>query len=85
LQAGIHLVGDAIIGGDMPKTAFAANNRAGACAAAIAAILAGKVPAKPQFANTCYVHLAADDAWRNAAKFEPVAGGSRACMPTSAA
>jgi sulfide dehydrogenase [flavocytochrome c] flavoprotein chain len=74
LQAGIHLVGDAIIGGDMPKTAFAANSQAQACAVAIAAILAGKVPAKPPLANTCYVHVAADDAWRNAAQFEPVAG-----------
>jgi sulfide dehydrogenase [flavocytochrome c] flavoprotein chain len=74
LQPGIHLVGDAIIGGDMPKTAFAAKSQAQACAIAIAAILAGQVPPTPRLANTCYVHLAADDAWRNASQFEPIAG-----------
>ncbi len=74
LQPGIHLVGDAIIGGDMPKTAFAANSQAKACAIAIAAAFAGKAVATPRLANTCYVHLAADDAWRNASEFELVSG-----------
>jgi sulfide dehydrogenase [flavocytochrome c] flavoprotein subunit len=74
LQPGIHLVGDAIIGGEMPKTAFAANSQAKACAVTIAAILAGQVPATTHLANTCYVHVAADDAWRNASQFEPIAG-----------
>ena len=41
LQPDIHLVGDAIIGGDMPKSAFSANSQAKACAFAIAAALTG--------------------------------------------
>ncbi|WP_315832688.1 FAD-dependent oxidoreductase [Bradyrhizobium prioriisuperbiae] len=74
IQPDIHLIGDAIIGGDMPKTAFAANSQAKACAAAIAAAMAGKTLSTPHLVNTCYAHLAADDAWRNASEFEPVAG-----------
>ena len=74
LQPGIHLVGDAIIGGDMPKTAFAANSQAKACAIAIAASFADKAAATMRLANTCYVHLATDDAWRNASEFEPASG-----------
>src|SRR5438094_1889982 len=34
LQAGIHVIGDAAIAGAMPKSAFAANSQAKACAAA---------------------------------------------------
>jgi sulfide dehydrogenase [flavocytochrome c] flavoprotein chain len=74
LQPGIHLVGDAIIGGDMPKTAFAANSQAKACAIAIATSFADKAAATPRLANTCYVHLTTDDAWRNASEFEPASG-----------
>jgi len=78
LQPAIHVVGDAIIGGDMPKTAFGASSQAKACAVAIAAAFAGKETAMPLLTNTCYVHLTADDAWRNASQFEPVAGRIKA-------
>ena len=37
LQRGIHIVGDATSGGDMPKSAFLANSQAKVCAFAIAA------------------------------------------------
>jgi sulfide dehydrogenase [flavocytochrome c] flavoprotein subunit len=78
LQPAIHVVGDAIIGGDMPKTAFGASSQAKACAIAIAAAFAGKETATPRLSNTCYVHLTADEAWRNASQFEPVAGRIKA-------
>jgi NADPH-dependent 2,4-dienoyl-CoA reductase/sulfur reductase-like enzyme len=54
LQPGIHIVGDAAIGGAMPKSAFSANAQAKACAAAVAALLREREPAQPKLINTCY-------------------------------
>jgi sulfide dehydrogenase [flavocytochrome c] flavoprotein subunit len=42
LQPNIHVIGDAAIAGAMPKSAFAANSQAKACAAAVAMLLHGK-------------------------------------------
>ena len=50
----IHVLGDAIIAGGMPKSAFAANAQAKVCAAAIAKLLAGEPPSQPKLINTCY-------------------------------
>ena len=47
LQPNIHVIGDAAIAGAMPRSASAANSQAKICAAAIAALLAGKTPAAP--------------------------------------
>ena len=74
LQPGIHLVGDAIIGGDMPKSAFLANSQAKVCAFAIAAALTGSARFAPHLFNTCYTFLAADDAVSDAIGFEPDGG-----------
>ncbi|MBC7584813.1 MAG: NAD(P)/FAD-dependent oxidoreductase, partial [Tardiphaga sp.] len=41
LVPNIHVIGDACIGGGMPKSAFTANAQAKACAAAVVALLAG--------------------------------------------
>jgi sulfide dehydrogenase [flavocytochrome c] flavoprotein chain len=69
LQRGIHLVGDAIIAGDMPKSAFAANSQAKACAFAIAAALTGADSPRPFLFNTCFTVLAPDDAVSDAISF----------------
>jgi sulfide dehydrogenase [flavocytochrome c] flavoprotein chain len=50
----IHVLGDAIIAGAMPKSAFAANAQAKVCAAAIVKLLAGEPPSQPKLINTCY-------------------------------
>ena len=71
LQPDIHLVGDAIIGGDMPKSAFSANSQAKACAFAIAAALTGSPRFPPHLFNSCYTFLAPDDAFTNALNFKP--------------
>ena len=47
LQPNIHVIGDAAIAGAMPRSASAAHSQAQICAAAIAALLAGKPPAAP--------------------------------------
>lgn len=54
LVPNIHVLGDAIIAGAMPKSAFAANAQAKVCAAAIARLLSGQTPTAPKLLNTCY-------------------------------
>lgn len=54
LQKNIHVIGDACIGGAMPKSAYSANSQAKVCAAAIIASLRGEDPAEPAYTNTCY-------------------------------
>ncbi|AFL54182.1 sulfide dehydrogenase [flavocytochrome c] flavoprotein subunit [Sinorhizobium fredii] len=74
LQPGIHVVGDSIIGGDMPKSAFSANSQAKACAFAIAASLTGSRQFPPHLFNSCYTFLAPHDAFTNALTFVPEGG-----------
>ena len=54
LVPGIHVIGDAIIGGAMPKAAFAAGEHARACAAAIVASLRGTAFTPMRLENICY-------------------------------
>lgn len=77
LQPDIHVVGDAVMAGDMPKSAFSANSQAKACAFGIAASLTGSLRPMPHLFNTCYTFLTPDDAWSNAISFRPVAGAIR--------
>jgi sulfide dehydrogenase [flavocytochrome c] flavoprotein chain len=51
---GVHVIGDACIAGDMPKSGYAANSQAKVAAAAVVALLAGKEPGVPSYLNTCY-------------------------------
>jgi NADPH-dependent 2,4-dienoyl-CoA reductase/sulfur reductase-like enzyme len=54
LAQNVHVIGDACIAGAMPKSASAAFSQARQCAAAIAALLAGRAPAAPNFDSVCY-------------------------------
>lgn len=74
LVPGIHVVGDAAIGGAMPKSAFAANAQAKACAGAIAALLRGEAPAEPRLINTCYSLVAPDYGISIAGVYRPATG-----------
>jgi len=74
LQPGIHLVGDAINPGEMPKSAFAANSQAKVCAMAVAAALTGSRRFEPRFFNTCWSFLSPDDAVRVGASYGVVDG-----------
>lgn len=60
LVPGIHVVGDAAIGGAMPKSAFTANAQAKVCAGAVASLLRGREPEAPKLINTCYSLVAPD-------------------------
>jgi len=50
----IHVIGDACQASSLPKSGFAANSEAKACAAAIVASLNDKELPNPTFANGCY-------------------------------
>ena len=60
LQPNIHVIGDAAIAGAMPRSASAAGSQAKLCAAAIAALLAGKTAAAPTLTSSCFSLLAPD-------------------------
>ncbi len=58
IHPAVHVIGDACIAGDMPKSAYAANTQAKVCAAAIVALVDGTPPPTPSYVNTCYSILA---------------------------
>ena len=60
VHPGVHLLGDAILAGEMPKSGFSANSQAKVCAGAIAALLHDGPPPEPALINTCYSLVAPD-------------------------
>ena len=74
LQANIHVIGDAVIAGAMPKSAFAANAQAKVCAAAVTALLRNETPSPPKLINTCYSLVAPDYGISIAGVYHPVNG-----------
>lgn len=66
----IHVLGDACIAGDMPKSAFSANSQAKVCAMAIRAALTNADAFPPRFRNTCWSTVAPDDAVKVGATYE---------------
>jgi sulfide dehydrogenase [flavocytochrome c] flavoprotein chain len=74
LQPNIHVIGDAAIGGAMPRSASAANSQARICADAIATLLAGGTPAAPTLTSLCYSLIAPDYAISQRGSYRPVDG-----------
>ena len=74
LVPGIHVVGDAAIGGGMPKSAFAANAQAKACAEAVGMLLSGRAPSPPKLINTCYSLVGPDYGISVAGVYRPANG-----------
>jgi sulfide dehydrogenase [flavocytochrome c] flavoprotein chain len=74
LQPAVHVIGDAIIAGGMPKSAFAANAQAQECARAIIDMLRDRSPAPPKLINTCYSLVAPDYGISIAGVYRPVDG-----------
>jgi sulfide dehydrogenase [flavocytochrome c] flavoprotein subunit len=73
-QPNIHVIGDAIFAGGMPKSAFSANAQAKACAAAVAKLLRGEKPLEPRLINTCYSLAAPDYGFHVAGVYRPENG-----------
>jgi NADPH-dependent 2,4-dienoyl-CoA reductase/sulfur reductase-like enzyme len=67
----IHVIGDACIGGGIPKSAAAANAQGKACASAVANLIAGKPPATPQLVGACYSTVAPGYAFSLAGTYQP--------------
>ncbi len=72
---GIHLVGDAIIAGGMPKSAFSANSQAKVCARAMAAMLSGQPVLDLVLLNTCYSVVGPDYGFSIAGAYRQTPGG----------
>lgn len=54
IHKNIHVIGDASIASPLPKSGFAANSEAKACALAVAALLNNREPGHTSFTNGCY-------------------------------
>jgi NADPH-dependent 2,4-dienoyl-CoA reductase/sulfur reductase-like enzyme len=54
LLPNVHVIGDACIAGQIPKSASAANAQGKACAAAIVNLMSGKSPETPRLNGACY-------------------------------
>jgi sulfide dehydrogenase [flavocytochrome c] flavoprotein subunit len=67
----IHVIGDACIGGAIPKSASAANAQAKACAAAVANLIAGTPPATPNLVGACYNTVAPGYAFSLSGVYQP--------------
>jgi sulfide dehydrogenase [flavocytochrome c] flavoprotein subunit len=60
LLPNVHVIGDACLGGALPKSAFSASTQAKACAGVVASLIAGDAPAASKLIGACY-SLAAPD------------------------
>ena len=54
LQPDVHVIGDACIAGQLPKSASAAHAQGKACAAAIVNMMSGRTPEQPRLTGACY-------------------------------
>ncbi len=70
----IHVIGDACLGGGIPKSASAANAQATACAAAIVNLISGKAPEIPRLTGVCYSTVAPGYAFSLAGFYQPKDG-----------
>jgi sulfide dehydrogenase [flavocytochrome c] flavoprotein subunit len=71
LVPNVHVIGDACIGGGIPKSASAANAEAKACASAVASLIADKSPAVPKLNGTCYTTVAPGYAFSLSGTYQP--------------
>jgi len=60
LHKNVYVVGDACVGGAMPKSGYGANAQAKVAAAAVVASLRGVEPDEPSYLNTCYSLITPD-------------------------
>ena len=71
LVPNIHVIGDACLGGGIPKSASAAAAQGKACAAAIVNLLAGKSPETPRLTGVCYNIVAPGYGFSLAGNYQP--------------
>lgn len=66
----VHVLGDASMQGDMPKSGFAANSQAKVCANAVRGALTGSKVFPAKFSNTCWSLIDANDGVKVGATYE---------------
>jgi sulfide dehydrogenase [flavocytochrome c] flavoprotein chain len=71
LVPNIHVIGDACLGGGIPKSASAASAQGKACAAVIVSLLAGKPPEAPKLTGVCYNIVAPGYGFSLAGVYQP--------------
>ena len=71
LVPNIHVIGDACLGGGIPKSASAASAEGKACAAAIINLITGTAPETPRLTGVCYNTVAPAYAFSLAGIYQP--------------
>jgi NADPH-dependent 2,4-dienoyl-CoA reductase/sulfur reductase-like enzyme len=71
LVPNIHVIGDAVIGGNAPKSASAATSEGKACAAVVASLIAGTPPERPTIEGTCYNIVTTGYAFSQSGNYQP--------------
>ena len=70
MDPNIHVLGDASLQGDMPKSGFSANSQAKVCAMAVRGALTGSRVFPAKFSNTCWSLIETDDGVKVGATYE---------------
>lgn len=71
LAPNVHVIGDACLGGGIPKSASAASAQGKACAAAVVNLLAGRAPEAPRLTGACYNTVAPGYGFSLAGNYQP--------------
>jgi sulfide dehydrogenase [flavocytochrome c] flavoprotein subunit len=71
LVPNIHVIGDACIGGGIPKSASSASAQGKACASAVANLLLGVAPVIPKLTGACYNTVAPGYAFSQVGIYQP--------------
>ncbi|HET7887890.1 MAG TPA: NAD(P)/FAD-dependent oxidoreductase [Bradyrhizobium sp.] len=71
LVPNIHVIGDAVIGGNAPKSASSSASEGKACAAVVASLIAGTPPERPTIEGTCYNIVAPGYAFSQSGNYQP--------------
>jgi sulfide dehydrogenase [flavocytochrome c] flavoprotein subunit len=74
LLPNVHVIGDACIAGQIPKSASAANAQGKACAAVIVNLISGKSPETPRLNGACYNTVAPGYAFSLSGTYQPKEG-----------
>lgn len=71
LAPNVHVIGDACLGGGVPKSASAASAQGKACAAAIVNLFAGRAAEAPRLTGVCYNTVAPGYGFSLAGDYQP--------------
>ena len=70
MDEAIHVLGDATIAGDMPKSGFSANSQAKAASMALRAALTDSRAFPPKYSNTCWSLISPENGVKVGARYE---------------